>query len=166
MRRTVFVFLLCLASCSSSHAFDGEPTGFGGFPWGLPVRPGDGFSLVRSDPSGVSVYERPGDGKRFEGLETDILWYKFLQGKLAAGDIMVRGKEEFDRLRKACFSRFGRVPPVESDREEYVWVGIVSIVDLRYFEEKGEGWMTVVSTEAAIEGSGLLVASARPRGGA
>jgi hypothetical protein len=124
------VILLILLPGSQVQAFQGEPDGFRGIPWGAPVESLQGFILVSRarDRQEVSLYRREGDDLTFGRAQLKSILYEFAEGRLSRVEIRVDDIWNFVLLRDALFRLHGPGKELSPGAERYGWEGVKSRV--------------------------------------
>jgi hypothetical protein len=156
----ILSFLVGIFGCSqkSSSGFkpNSEPDGFDGIKWGTP------FSEVKSDmvesrsisdPAEPNVkikiyYTKSGDPLKLGDAQLDKIEYVFWRGKFAEARINATGPENFDRLMKFLFEKYGTV---NKSQGAYFWDGSVTQIFLKYDESAKPFLLTFASTSIASQ---------------
>ena len=146
----------CTQKSKSGFKPNTEPDGFAGIKWGTE------FSEVKSamvelgsisDPAEPSVkikiyYTKKGDNLKMGEAQLDKMEYVFWRGKFAEARINATGPENFDRLKKFLFEKYGTVTKFQG---AYSWEGSVTRIALRYDEPTKPCLLTVASTRLASQ---------------
>jgi hypothetical protein len=133
-----------------------EPDGFTGIKWGAE------FSEVKSDmvelrstsdPAEPNVkikiyYTKKGDDLKMGEARLDKMEYVFWRGKFSEARINATGPENFDRLKKFLFEKYGIV---SKNQGAYSWDGSVTRIALRYDEPTKPCLLTIASTKLASQ---------------
>ncbi len=94
-------------------------------------------------------YTRKGDHLRMGEARIDGIEYVFWRGKFAEARITATGPENFDRLKKSLFERYGAVD--KPFRGAYSWDGNVTQIALRY-DDRTQTWLLrIASTKIASQ---------------
>lgn len=152
----ILTFLIGIFGCARQSASgfkpNSEPEGFAGIKWAT------AFSEVGSDmvesrsitnPAEPNVkikiyYTKKADNLRIGEAEIGKIEYVFYRGKFAEAQIAATGPENFDRLKKFLFEKYG-----SQDRPSqgvYSWNGTVTQIALRYNEPTQTSSLTIAST--------------------
>ena len=145
----------CTQKSTSGFKSNSEPDGFAGIKWGAE------FSDVKldmvelrstNDPAEPNVkikiyYTQKGDLKMGEAL-VDKIEYVFWRGKFAEARITATGPENFDRLKKILFDKYGTVNKFQG---AYSWEGSITRIALRYDEPTKPCLLTIASTKLASQ---------------
>ncbi len=152
----ILVFVMGIFGCPQQPASfkpNSEPDGFAGIKWGTE------FSEVKSDmlesrsvsnPSEPNVkikiyYIKKGDNLRMGEAQLDNMEYGFWKGRFAEVEIAATGLENFDRLKKFLFEKYGTVN--KSAQGAYAWDGSITQMTLRYDEPTKISSLTIASAK-------------------
>ena len=156
----ILAFVVGIFSCTQKSATgfkpNSEPDGFAGIKWGAE------FSEVKSDmvelrstndPAEPNVkikiyYTRKGDNLKMGEAQFDKIEYVFWKGKFAEARIDATGPENFDRLKKFLFEKYGTANKFQG---AYSWDGSVTRIALRYDEPTKPCLLTIASTKLASQ---------------
>ena len=156
----ILVFVVEIFGCTqkSTSGFkpNSEPDGFAGIKWEAE------FSEVKSDmvesrnvsePTTPDVkikiyYTKKGDDLKMGEAQLDKIEYVFWRGKFAEARINATGPENFDRLKKFLFEKYGTVTKFQG---AYSWEGSVTRIALRYDEPTKPCLLTIASTKLASQ---------------
>jgi hypothetical protein len=141
----------CAQKSTSGFKPNSEPDGFDGIKWGTP------FSEVKSDmvesrsisdPAEPNVkikiyYTKKGDHLKLGEAQLDKMEYVFWRGKFAEARINATGPENFDRLNKFLFEKYGMV---NKSQGAYFWDGSVTQIFLKYDGSAKPFLLTISST--------------------
>lgn len=124
------LMLLILLPGSQVQAFQGEPDGFRGIPWGTPVESVQGFILAgrTGDRQEVTLYRREGDDLTFGRAQLKSILYEFTEGRFSRVEIRVDDIWNFVLLRDALFRLHGPGKELSPGAERYGWEGVKSRV--------------------------------------
>jgi hypothetical protein len=157
---TILAILVAIFGCTqkSTSGFkpNSEPDGFAGIKWGAE------FSEVKSDmvelrstndPAEPNVkikiyYTKKGDDLKMGEAQLDKMEYVFWRGKFAEVRINTTGPENFDRLEKFLFEKYGTVNKFQG---AYSWEGSITRIALRYDEPTKPCLLTIGSTKLASQ---------------
>jgi hypothetical protein len=157
---TILAILVAIFGCTqkSTSGFkpNSEPDGFAGIKWGAE------FSEVKSDmvelrstndPAEPNVkikiyYTKKGDDLKMGEAQLDKMEYVFWRGKFAEVRINTTGPENFDRLEKFLFEKYGTVNKFQG---AYSWDGSITRIALRYDEPTKPCLLTIGSTKLASQ---------------
>jgi hypothetical protein len=146
----------CTEKSKSGFKLNSEPDGFGGIKWATE------FSEVKSDmvelrstndPAEPNVkikiyYTKKGDDLKMGEAHLDRIEYVFWRGKFAEARINATGPENFDRLKKFLFEKYGTVNKFQG---AYSWEGSITRIALRYDEPTKPCLLTIGSTKLASQ---------------
>jgi hypothetical protein len=156
----ILLFLVRIFGCAqkSTSGFkpNSEPDGFAGIKWGT------SFSEVKSDmvesrsisdPAEPNVkikiyYTQKGDHLKLGEAQLDKMEYVFWRGKFAEARINAIGPENFDRLKKFLFEKYGTV---NKSQGAYFWDGSVTQIFLKYDDPPKPFLLTIVSTKISSQ---------------
>jgi len=141
----------CAQKSTSGFKPNSEPDGFAGIKWGTPfaeVKPDLVESKSISDPAEPNVkikvyYTRKGDPLRLGEAQLDKIEYVFWRGKFAEARINATGPENFDRLKKFLFEKYGAV---NKSQGAYFWDGGVTQIFLKSDDPAKPLLLTIAST--------------------
>ena len=142
----------CTQKSTSPFKPNSEPDGFAGIKWSTE------FSEVKSDmiesrhtsnPTEPDVkikiyYTKKGDNLKMGEAQLDKMEYGFFRGKFAEVQMTATGPENFNRLKKFLFEKYGTVE--KSTQGLYSWNGPVTRIALRYDESNKTSLLTISST--------------------
>jgi hypothetical protein len=113
-----------------------EPEGFNGIKWETKLLTLDRMNHYRTDPSydGIEFYLKEGDAFKLGDGKLIPIQYGFWRGKFYVGMVSTRSLPDWNALKEAVFNKFGEGAKAFSNREEYLWVGGIAIMALRYDE--------------------------------
>ena len=152
----ILVFMVGIFGCTqkttSSFKPNSEPDGFADIKWGTEVSEvkSDMVELMSiSDPAEPNVkikiyYTKKGDDLKMGEARLDKIEYVFWRGKFAEGRINATGPENFDRLKKFLFEKYGSVNKFQG---AYSWGGSVTRIALRYDEPTKPCLLTIATTK-------------------
>jgi hypothetical protein len=146
----------CAQKSTSGFKPNSEPDGFAGIKWSTP------FSEVKSDmvesrsisdPAEPNVkikiyYIKKGDPLEWGEAKLDKIEYVFWRGKFAEARISATGPENFDRLKKFLFEKYGTV---NQSQGAYFWNGSVTQIFLKYDGSAKPFLLTIASTGIASQ---------------
>jgi hypothetical protein len=146
----------CTQKSTSGFKSNSEPDGFAGIKWGTE------FSETKSDmvelrsindPAEPNVkikiyYTKKGDDLKMGEAQLDKIEYVFWREKFAEVRINATGPENFDRLGKFLFEKYGTVNKFQG---AYSWEGSITRIALRYDEPTKPCLLTIGSTKLASQ---------------
>ena len=152
----VVAIFACAQKSTSGSKPNSEPDGIAGIKWGTE------FSEVKSDmvelrstsdPAEPNVkikiyYTQKGDHLKLGEAQLDKIEYVFWRGKFAEARISAIGPENFDRLKKFLFEKYGTV---NKSQGAYFWDGSVTQIFLKYDEPPKPFLLTIVSTNISSQ---------------
>lgn len=153
-------FLVGISGCgqksTSSFKPNSEPDGFAGIKWNTlftEVKSDMTEARSISDPAEPNVkikiyYVKKGDPLRLGEARLDKTEYVFWRGKFAEARISATGPENFDRLKKFLFEKYGTV---SKSQGAYFWDGNVTQIFLKYDEPAKPLLLTIASTRLASQ---------------
>ena len=157
---TILAILVAIFGCTQKSASgfksNSEPDGFAGIKWGTE------FSETKSDmvesrsisdPAEPNVkikiyYTKKGDDLKMGEAQLDKIEYVFWREKFAEARISATGPENFDRLGKFLFEKYGTVNKFQG---AYSWEGSITRIALRYDEPTKPCLLTIGSTKLASQ---------------
>jgi hypothetical protein len=135
-------------------AFQNEPTGFRGIPWGTPL------SVVQSQmrPVGATPagqdrdYVRVGDSMTIGGAALERVLYKFHDGRFSEAFIVAqKGPNNAMAMTAAFQAQFGEARKPHRSAEDYLWEGPTSIIFLTCHSGRHSCLAFVQSTAALAQ---------------
>ena len=146
----------CAQKSTSGFKPNSEPDGFTGIKWGTPfseLKPDMVESKSISDPAEPNAkikiyYTKKGDHLELGETKLDKIEYVFWKGKFAEARISATGHENFDRLKKFLFDKYGTVDKFQN---AYSWDGTVTQIALRYDEPAQTSLLLIASTNIASQ---------------
>ncbi len=146
----------CGQKSTSGFKPNSEPDGFDGIKWGTPlseVKSDMAESRSISDPAEPNVkikiyYTKRGDPLKLGDAQLDKIEYVFWRGKFAEARINATGPENFDRLKKFLFEKYGTV---NKSQGAYFWDGSVTQIFLKYDGSAKPFLLTIASTSIASQ---------------
>ena len=147
----------CTQKSTSGFKPNSEPDGFAGMKWELdfPQTQGAEWTETRfeADPSAPDKkikiwYVKKGDDMKMGDSEVEKIEYGSWKGKFSDVQIMAKGPENFDKLKKVFFERYGTAQPTQG---VYVWNGPVTRISLRYDEATKTSTLTIGSTKLTFK---------------
>ena len=118
-----------------------EPEGFNGINWETKLSTVAGMKHYRTDQSagGIEFYLKKGDGFPLGNGKPAPVQYGFWREKFYVGMVTTGGLTDWNSLKETVFSKFGVGAKPFSNKEEYLWVGKVAVMALRYDENSKMG---------------------------
>jgi hypothetical protein len=118
-----------------------EPEGFNGIKWETKLSTVAGMKHYRTDQSagGIEFYLKKGDGFQLGNGKPAPVQYGFWREKFYVGMVTTGGLTDWNSLKETVFSKFGVGAKPFSNKEEYLWVGKVAVMALRYDENSKRG---------------------------
>jgi hypothetical protein len=156
----ILAFVMGIFGCTQKSATgfkpNSEPNGFAGIKWGTEFSEtkSDMVELgSTSDPAEPNVkikifYTKKGDDLKMGEAQLDKMEYVFWRGKFAEVRINATGPENFDRLKKFLFEKYGTVNKFQG---AYSWEGSITRIALRYDEPTKPCLLTIASTQLASQ---------------
>jgi hypothetical protein len=146
----------CTQKSTSGFKSNSEPDGFAGIKWGTEFSEtkSDMVELgSTSDPAETNVkikifYTKKGDDLKMGETQLDKMEYVFWRGKFAEVRINATGPENFDRLKKFLFEKYGTVNKFQGASS---WEGSITRIALRYDEPTKLCLLTIGSTKLASQ---------------
>ena len=125
------------------------PDGFNGLKWGIRRPDLKGLEQRQTD-SGldeVVEYVRPADTLKLGQADLRIVIYAFWRDQLYTVTLWTQGAENYQALRDAAFSRFGKGAPIGEDGEKFLWSQDPIDAMLKYDKESQYGMLWMRSSE-------------------
>ena len=146
----------CGQKSTSSFKPNSEPDGFAGIRWNTPrseVKSDMAESSSISDPAEPNVkikiyYTQQGDPLELGEAKLDRVEYVFWRGKFAEARISATGPENFDRLKKFLFEKYGTV---NKSQGAYFWNGSITQIFLKQDDPVKPFLLTIASTSIASQ---------------
>jgi len=141
----------CGQKSTSGFKPNSDPDGFDGIKWGTlfsEIKSDMAESRSISDPAEPNVkikiyYTQRGDPLTLGDAQLDKIEYVFWRGKFAEARINASGPENFDRLKKFLFEKYGTV---NKSQGAYFWDGSVTQIFLKYDGSAKPFLLTIAST--------------------
>ena len=113
-----------------------EPEGFNGIKWETKLSTVAGMKHYRTDQSagGIEFYLKEGDGFQLGNGKPAPVQYGFWREKFYVGMVTTESLADWNSLKETVFRKFGVGAKPFSNKEEYLWVGKVAVMALRYDE--------------------------------
>jgi len=123
----------------------GEPDGFNGIKWQTTVSAVTGLKYYRTDFSagGIDFYFKDQDGFQLIGGKNVPVQYGFWKERFYVGMVITQGLTDWTSLKDSVFNKFGVGAKPFLNKEEYLWVGKVSVMALRYDERQKMGTLYI-----------------------
>jgi hypothetical protein len=123
----------------------GEPDGFNSIKWQTVVSQVEGLKFYRTDFSagGIDFYHKDRDGFQLIGGKTVPVQYGFWKERFYVGMVITQGRTDWISLRDTAFNKYGVGAKPFLNKEEYLWVGKVAVMALRYDERQKMGTLYV-----------------------
>lgn len=121
----VTVAIAALVLAGSAGAFQGEPDGYNGIPWGSPLKGLESMERVgtQKDAPDISLYRRAGDDLSFGRARLTGIEYGFSAGRLTAVTLKVDSLLHYLFLKEEAFIRFGKGKEMDPRAEMFIWEG-------------------------------------------
>lgn len=125
MSRHLALALIASAGLAgAAHAFDNEPDGFRGIPFGASIADYESELLKQNErPTGEVVYVRRGDKMSIGEAKLDQLQYVFYKGRFYGARIGTSGQDNKFALIRTFNAQFGRGDRPNRYLDEYFWRG-------------------------------------------
>lgn len=139
------------SSRSSFRSYRNEPNGFRGIEWDTNLSRLKSMQYHASGPSysEITFYKRKNDSLQMGSARFQSIVYVFWRERLEGVLLTVKGSDNWDTLRQACFERFGKGKKPNRYIEEYIWDGDTSKISLRYSHILGKGKLYIFSTKVS-----------------
>jgi hypothetical protein len=146
----------CTQKSTSGFKPNSEPDGFAGIKWGTEFSEAKSDMVESrsiSDPAEPNLkikiyYTKKGDDLKMGEAQIDKIEYVFWREKFAEARINTTGLENFDRLKKILFEKYGTVNKFQG---AYSWEGSITRIALRYDEPTKPCLLTIGSTKLASQ---------------
>ena len=123
--------------------------GFNGLKWGIRRSDLKGLEQRQTD-SGldeVIEYVRPADTLKLGQADLKTVIYAFWRDQLYTVTLWTQGPENYQALRDAAFSRFGKGARIDEDGEKFLWSQDPTDAMLKYDKESQYGMLWMRSSE-------------------
>jgi hypothetical protein len=122
-----------------------EPDGFNSIKWQTMVSQVEGLKFYRTDYSagGIDFYHKDQVGFLLPNGKVAPAQYGFWRDKFYVGMVTTQGLADWNLLKEAAFNRFGVGAKPFLNKEEYLWVGKVTVMALRYDERQKMGTLYI-----------------------
>ena len=149
MGLTILVIGLCGNLNSAGYKPGSEPDGFRGIKWGTDIETLKGMKYLKTDPSfgGTKLYTRKNEDLHLGGAKLKNIGYDFWRGKFCSVQVITQGSTNWYGLKEAVFEKFGRGYQDNEYIEDYVWVGDITLMSLKYNEISEKGMLFMHSKE-------------------
>jgi hypothetical protein len=123
----------------------GEPDGFNGIKWQTTVSAVAGLKFYRTDFSagGIDFYHKEQDGLSLTNGKLAPIQYGFWRERFYVGMVTTQGHADWNSLKETAFNKFGVGAKPFLNKEEYLWVGKVAVMALRYDERQKMGTLYI-----------------------
>lgn len=123
----------------------GEPDGFNSIKWQTKLSQVEGLKFFRTDFSagGIDFYHKDEVGLLLANGKVAPVQYGFWREKFYVGMVTTQGLEDWNALKEAAFNKFGVGAKPFLNKEEYLWVGKVAVMALRYDERQKMGTLYI-----------------------
>jgi hypothetical protein len=129
-------------------SFNGpEPGGFNGIPWEANLSTVGAMKHIRTDPShgGIAFYRKEGDTFQLENGKRVPVQYGFWKEKFYVGLVNTEGLDDWNALKQVVFGKYGVGARPFLNKEDYLWVGKVAVMALRFDEYSKVGTLYIRS---------------------
>jgi len=122
-----------LPGAGSSHAFQGEPDGYNGIPWGTPLDRLSSMEYIgrQNDEPDTELYRRSGDDLSYGKARLTAVEYGFTNGRLSVVTLRVNSLLHYLLMKEEAIRRFGPGKEADPRAERYVWEGERTTVRLK-----------------------------------
>lgn len=149
MKRGKFLFFLFLIFSIPIYSFweveEGEPNSFRGYTWGMPVyqlylRE---YSRTQVKYNGKVVYYTKKNEDLFIGnAKIEKIEYGFWNDEILCEVLVsIRGKENFERIKRICIEKFGKNYRKVPGCDKIVWKGKTTYIFLDFNPTNGKGYL-------------------------
>ena len=123
----------------------GEPEGFNSIKWQTLLSQVEGLKFFRTDFSagGIDFYHKDEVGFLLPNGRVAPVQYGFWREKFYVGMVTTQGFSDWNLLKEAAFNKFGVGAKPFLNKEEYLWVGQVAVMALRYDERQKMGTLYI-----------------------
>ncbi len=124
-----------------------EPGGFNGVKWETNLSAVGTMKHLRTDPShgGIDFYNKERDTFPLGNGKAVPIQYGFWKEKFYVGMVNTEGLADWNALKTTVFSKYGVGAKPFLNKEEYLWVGKVAIMALRFDESSKVGTLYIRS---------------------
>jgi len=141
------ILLLALVSiCVMAYAFENEPTGFRGIPWGSPPEAFPELKKI-ADIGGWMVYTRAEDKKEVGAATLRLLHYQFYKNQFASVLIQTTGTANKKALKEAVVQQYGEGNQLDPNIDQWLWEGQKARIALKCGPPNDECSFRLSSTE-------------------
>ena len=122
-----------------------EPDGFNGIKWQTTLSSVAGLKFYRKDFSagGIDFYQKDQDGLQLANGKLAPVQYGFWKENFYVGMVTTQGLADWNSLKETAFNKFGVGAKPFLNKEEYLWVGEVALMALRYDERQKMGTLYI-----------------------
>ena len=122
-----------------------EPDGFNSIKWQTMLSQVSGLKFHRTDFSagGIDFYHRDEVGLLLANGKVAPVQYGFWKERFYVGMVTTEGLADWNALKEAAFNKFGVGAKPFLNKEEYLWVGKVALMALRYDERQKMGTLYI-----------------------
>jgi hypothetical protein len=123
----------------------GEPEGFNSIKWQTVLSQVEGMKFLRTDFSagGIDFYRKDEVGFLLPNGKVAPVQYGFWRDKFYVGMVTTQGLADWNLLKEGAFNKFGVGAKPFLNKEEYLWVGKVAVMALRYDERQKMGTLYI-----------------------
>jgi len=116
---------ILFAGVGGVHAFQGEPDGYNGIPWGTPLKGLASMEYAgrQKDGADTPLYRRAGEDLTFGRARLTAVEYGFTNGLLSVVILRVNSLLQYLLMKEEAVRRFGQGKEVDPYSERYNWDG-------------------------------------------
>ncbi|MGB9677125.1 MAG: hypothetical protein ACPLZ9_00765 [Candidatus Ratteibacteria bacterium] len=149
MQKIKKILILFLFFCPLLFSFwqveEGEPTGFRNYPWGMEISSLYLREFSRSYPKyggKVVYYTKKNENFKIAGAEVEKIEYGFWQDEVFCEVLItIKGRENFERLKRASIEKFGKVYTEIPGTNRITWKGKTTYIYLDFEESNQRGYL-------------------------
>ena len=129
--------------------FDNEPEGFRNIKWGTEKSKIDNVSFIDKDKEGLDCYLKIDDEFKIGNVDVKEIKYLFWNNVFYGVNILVSGEDNYLKMKRSCFIKFGNEVNEDSSPGAIRWQGNATTTSL-YKSDNG-GLMFIYSTKKQNE---------------
>ncbi len=140
---------------ASPHLMDEskEPDGFRGIKWGTDISTLSGMNRCPEDSPEphMAFYTREGDELQIGGAKLSIIAYGFYKHKFLVATLFTDNPIDFYALKDIVFEKFGSGDQPNKHKEEWLWLGKIAGIHLKYDKSSQEGSLWICSEKIRLQ---------------
>lgn len=148
------------ARAVGAHAFQNEPTGFRGVPWGTPIGQAHGLYILDHAAGDRRSYRRSFEDLSVNGIPLQAIYFDFYQGRFEEAVLIAKRNHGADLL-ATLTARYGEPARAKGRKRIFVWSGTVATVEMTCSGRFVTCTVAIASNAIMAEDRAGLAASAR-----